>query len=212
VKLADKYVAEINSRNKTAILVGGTGLYLKAFRFGLTEQIEKDQLIRDRLDQEVKELGLDNLYERLKQIDPASLDNIKSNDKIRITRALEIYEITKKKPSELRQNFENTEQNIRVKADWHLIMPEREVLLKRLELRAELMFEQGLVEEAVYLKEYLGADHPLCKTMGYEEAIKLASGELTEQEALEKVIIRQRQYAKRQKTWFQKEDWWEHAV
>lgn len=210
VSLADKLIDRVRLRGKLPILVGGSGLYLKALRYGLTKGIEKDVAVRKNLELEAKTDGLHKLYERLQKIDPPSAKKINKADQFRIVRALEIFEISGEVPSKKRQGFETKKP--RFDAKWLLILPKRKDLLPKIEQRAKQMFEDGLIEEAVALQSYLGQAHPLCQTMGYAEALAQASGTMTFEAALERTIIRQRQYAKRQATWFQGETFWEKLI
>ncbi len=207
VTQTDAFVKEIFSRGKTPVLVGGTGLYLRAWRFGLSDVPAKDMKARAQLLEDIKQLGLPALYKRLVEIDEESAKRILPNDEMRIVRALEIFLTTGKKPSTLRQtNFAGPP---RVDAKWLLLWPDRITLNARIEARTHMMFAQGLVNEALALRTYLGAGHALLQTMGYEEALALADGNLTQREAIALATQRQRAYAKRQITWFKKEPWWQ---
>ena len=105
VKLTNSYIHDIQKRGKRPIIVGGTGLYLRSLRYGIIDLPNNNHLIRKMLEEECLTLGLDKMYEKLKQIDEDSALNIKTNDKMRILRALEIFLLTNKKPSLLRTNF-----------------------------------------------------------------------------------------------------------
>lgn len=205
----DRYVADVQKRGNLPILVGGTGLYLRSYRYGLTDVPPKDPVFRASLQQEAQEQGLHVLHQRLQTLDNASALAISPQDEVRIIRALEIIQLTGKRPSELRQSH-NYEQVPRIDAQWVLLWPDRELLMQKIALRAQHMFEEGLVEETLLLRDHLGEEHPLMQTMGYQEALLLAQGTYTYAQALEAVVIRQRQYAKRQLTWFKKEPWWQH--
>lgn len=183
IRDTDHYVQEILSRHKTPILVGGTGLYLRAWRFGLDDVLPSDPQIRQKLDQD----SLEALYARLQIIDPQSLINL--NDSVRIKRALEIYELTGQTATSLRQT--DWTRAPRVEAQWLLLKPNRAELDIRLKTRVDSMFEHGLLQEALALRDYLGAEHERLKTPGYFETLELT-------------FRRHRQYAKRQVTWFQK--------
>lgn len=202
----DRYVAEVQRRGHTALLVGGSGLYLRSWRYGLADVPRRDDEVRARLEAELSALGVDALHARLAAVDPDAARDIQPGDPIRVVRALEIFEVSGKKPSELRQSHGSHE--VRVQARWILLEAPSEWLAPRLERRARAMLDEGLVEEAVTLRDRLGAEHPLLRTMGYEEALALAEGALDEERCLEAIFIRQRQYAKRQRTWFKKEPWW----
>lgn len=200
----DIYVNEIQARHKTPILVGGTGLYLRAWRFGLDDVLPADPKIRHQLGQE----SLEALYLRLQNLDSVSAEKIKSTDPIRIKRALEIYELTGQPASKLRQT--DWTRSPRVQAQWLLLTPDRAKLDIQLKARVASMFEHGLVQEALAFRDYLGSNDPFerLKTPGYLEALQLADGLISKEQALELTFRRHRQYAKRQNTWFQKESWW----
>ncbi len=204
IKDADAYVQEIQARNKTPILVGGTGLYLRAWRFGLDDVLPADPQIREKLEQ----ASLEELYQKLQALDPVSAEYIKPNDSVRIKRALEIYGVTGQPASKLRQT--NWNQAPRVHARWILLCRDKKELDLRLQARVAEMFDRGLLEEALALREYLGTNDPFerLKTPGYLEALQLADGLISKEQALELTFRRHRQYAKRQVTWFQKESWW----
>lgn len=203
----DRFVADVRSRGNLPILVGGTGLYLRSYRYGLMDVPPKNEVLRSQLIEEARSIGLQTLHERLRALDPLSADAISANDEVRIVRALEIAALTGERPSDLRKSH-TQDQPPRVDAQWILLWPQREWLMERIAQRAAGMFDEGLVEEALQLRDHIGSDHPLMHTMGYAEALLLADGTYTYAQALETVTIRQRQYAKRQMTWFQKEPWW----
>ena len=146
------------------------------------------------------------LYERLKLIDKHVANKISSNDSIRIIRALEINQITRKKPSSLFKCF--YKQDIRIKANWVLCWPEYLWLVKRLIKRIDNMFHQGLIEEAVLLRNKLHVNHRLLHTIGYEEALLVNDNKLSLENAKARILLRQTHYAKKQYTWFKKEKWW----
>ncbi|MBH1988621.1 MAG: tRNA (adenosine(37)-N6)-dimethylallyltransferase MiaA [Myxococcaceae bacterium] len=200
----DAFVREIQGRGKRPILVGGTGLYLRAWRFGLEDVLASDPLIRQRLEQERQE----SLYARLLERDPHSAAVIQPTDRIRTLRALEVLEMSGRCPSALRTT--DWQREPRVQAAWVLLWPSVADLDARLRLRVERMFLDGLAEEALALRSYLAEDDPALrlKTPGYCEAFLYLDGEISLGEAKERVFRRHRQYAKRQRTWFQKEAWW----
>lgn len=202
----DRYVEEVRARGHLPILVGGSGLYLRSWRQGLSDVPPRDDEVRARLERELLERGVRALYERLTREDPETARAIAPSDPVRVVRALEILEVSGKKPSALRRS--HGEGDARVHARWLLLEAPMEWLVPRLERRARAMLDEGLVEEALRLRERLGPGHPLLGTMGYEEALLLADGALDEQQALETIVRRQRQYARRQRTWFKKEGWW----
>ena len=202
----DRYVAEVRARGRLPVIVGGSGLYLRAFRYGLGDVPAKDPEVRARLDAEIREAGPLALYERLRKIDPEAGRTIEPMDPVRIVRALEIWEVTGRRPSELRTT--HLGDDVRTEARWLLLDADPKWLAPRIDARARRMFDEGLVEEARELERMVGAGHRLLATMGYEEALRCARGELEREEAIALTAKRQRQYARRQRTWFKKEPWW----
>lgn len=206
VKDTDAYVAEILKRKRVPILVGGTGLYLRAYRYGLRDIPARDDDIRAQILATSEQIGWQKLHERLNEIDSEAAQKIAVNDQVRILRALEIWHLTKQKPSVLRQS--HFSQTPRLEAKWLLIYPEKEWLWDRILTRVNYMFNNGLVEEALALRELVTVKTGLLKTMGYQEALLWADGLLGKEDAIMQAAISHRQYARRQMTWFKKETWW----
>ncbi|MEM7495668.1 MAG: tRNA (adenosine(37)-N6)-dimethylallyltransferase MiaA [Myxococcota bacterium] len=206
VQEADRIVREVRARGRLPILVGGTGLYLRVWRIGLDSAPDADNALRARLRQELLRHGPCWLHDRLRNIDPPTARRIDPQDSVRVVRALEIHERTGEKPSVVRPDWRVRPG--RVRARWLLLRVGKEELNERIARRAHWMVGEALVEEACALRRRLGDSHPLTRTMGYEEALAWSDGRLSRQQALERVIIRHRQYAKRQRTWFNAEPWW----
>lgn len=203
----DALISRCNAEGKQPIVVGGAGLYLRSLRYGLSDVPQGDPQIRDRLKEELHSFGLQHMHERLVQVDPKGAQSIHPNDPVRIIRALELHAITGKAPSEMRTTHGS--QDVRIHCHWILLQVDMSWLSERLQNRVRLMFDAGLVEEAIALRDRLGSSHHLLETMGYKEALLLHDGELSKEEAVTQTYRRHRQYARRQRTWFQKEDWWQ---
>lgn len=202
----DRVVTEISARGRVPILVGGTGLYLRCYRFGLSDVPESDPMLRKALQARLEREGASALYEELCALDAETAQKISPNDAFRILRALEIITLSQNKVSTLRKSHFDAP---RAEAQWLLLHPERKALNQALLARTEQMFKDGLVEEAVALRERLSdPEHALLQTIGYQESLAYVDGICTVDEAIERTFIRTRQYAKRQTTWFQKESWW----
>ncbi len=208
-ELALEKIREISGRGKTPLVTGGTGLYVRAILEGLSGQPGASPEIRGRLDLEVERSGLALLYERLQGLDPAAAEKIKPADQKRIVRALEIYEISGKTPSEWFQSKQPlTElgfESLVIGMTWP-----RDVLYARIEQRVDRMFEAGLVEEVRKLSR-LALSHTALQAVGYKELLETRSpqdGRWTS-EALEtaraRIKLNSRHLAKRQMTWFRKE-------
>lgn len=203
------FIEDVRNRNKTPIIVGGTGLYLRCLRFGFDDKVGKSVVVREGLESEARIEGLAALHRKLEHADPLAASRIHPNDSVRIIRALEICESNQLSPTSLLTS--HFSDKVKLEANWLLLWPERQELHRRLALRIQCMFTAGLIQEAVYLRSILPDDHRLLKTMGYEESLQVIDGKISESRARELVLFRQRQYAKRQYTWFRKEDWWTHV-
>lgn len=210
VEFANKKIREIRGRGKRPILVGGTGLYLRALYYGLSDVPPSDKAVAHEIRERGHTLGLDGLYADLKSIDPITASLIKPQDAYRIMRALEIFQITGKLPSELRSSFARGKAELG--AHWIYKKPDKSSLLITIEKRVHNMFKKGLMDEARCLRERLSPLHWALDVMGYKEALQVIDHELTLKDAMERTLIRHRQYAKRQYTWFNKESFYRHII
>jgi tRNA dimethylallyltransferase len=204
VTLADKKAREITSRGKLPILVGGTGLYVDSFLGNLKFSAEENTAeIREKLEKEAENLGTAALLERLKEIDPEAAAKLHENDKKRIIRALEVYSI---------HGITPTEMNLRSKAEPSpyksiyigATYKDRELLYKRIEKRVYMMVEQGLLQEAE--KSYKMLGNTAVQAIGHKEFYPYFDGEISKDEAIESLIRSTRRYAKRQLTWFRRNE------
>lgn len=194
-------ILDILNRKKMCIVAGGTGLYIKSLLGGLLECPPSNPEIRERLSLEYEEKGGRSLHERLKKLDPESASGIHPNDKIRITRALEIIELTKKQLSKLtRDHAFNHKQFSALKICLHR---ERDLLYERINKRSETMLEGGLIEETENLLKmgYSPELKPL-QSIGYRHAVEYLKNVRGYDETLELFQRDTRRYAKRQITWF----------
>ena len=194
-------VGEIWDRGKTVLFVGGTALYLKTLLRGLFEGPPADWDFRKEIETEIAEMGDEFLHQRLQMVDPVSASQLHPNDHRRIIRALEVFKITGQPLSHLQLEFdEKTDpQNCRVFALRH----QRPILHQRIEQRVTTMFEKGLVEEVTaILEQFDGLSRTAAQAVGYKEAIQYVQGTMTLDEAVERVRIRTRRFARHQETWF----------
>lgn len=203
VSFAEQKIAEIQSRNRRPFLVGGTGFYVRALYYGITDVPPSDKSVTDLLSARADKEGIEALFLELKTIDPNTAQCIFSQDRYRIIRALEIYQLSGKRPSDLRVSF--LQGSPRIAAHWIYKKPAKEDLVRTIKQRIMHMFKSGLIDEALALKQRLPPDHWALRVMGYEEALCYADHKITLEQAIEKAFIRHRQYAKRQYTWFNKE-------
>lgn len=201
---AEPLVDDIMQRNKRPFLVGGTGLYIKALTEGLLDAPSADQEFRDYLHARAEEEGRPALHAELAKVDPESAARLHPNDLIRIVRALEVYEQSGRPLSALQENHGFSGQPYRTLKI--CLSLDRDLLYRRINLRAEIMFKQGLLEEAESLLK-AGYDPGLktLRTIGYKQAFALLRGDLSPDEALDSLKQATRRYAKQQLTWFRKD-------
>ncbi len=204
---ANLAIEEILARNKTPVLVGGTGLYFRALEQGLAELPEANPQIRDRIEAEADADGWQSLHRRLKEIDPDTANRISENDPQRIQRALEVYEITGKTLTSLisaehKEPFPYPIKKI-------ILSPEkRSDLHDRIKYRLLAMLKSGFVDEveALYRRGNLSLALPSMRLVGYRQIWRYLDGECSYEEMQEYAIIATRQLAKRQITWCRSED------
>ena len=202
--LADAAVADIQSRGKRGLLVGGAGLYFRAIVDGLFEGPGADIALRERLEQEAAQHGVNVLHNRLRACDPVSADRIHPNNIVRVIRALEVYELTGTPMSELQEQWHPEKQRYPFIA-FGLTMP-RALLYRRIEKRVDVMLANGLIAEvesllaAGYTRETVAL-----QSFGYRELIAYLDGECTYLEAVQQLKQNTRRFAKRQLTWFRKD-------
>ena len=197
---ARKVIDDIIARGKRPILVGGTGLYIKAVVDEMNFP-ETNPEIRDRLNAEAEEIGKEAMYKRLQELDPAAAIAIDSQNLRRVIRALEVIEITGKPyTANLPQEGATYYQN----SIWIGLDVPREVLDERIKIRAMKMFEDGLIEEVRDLViDGLMSGTTARLGHGYAQIIEFQMG--LNMDPIEETIIVTRQYARRQETWFKRE-------
>ena len=200
-EMARAKVGEIWDRNKTVLFVGGTALYLKTILRGLFEGPPADWEFRKEIEAEIAEMGDEFLHQRLKMVDPIAAHNLHPNDHRRIIRALEVFKITGKPLSHLQLEFDDKTDPERCRV--FALRHDRAILHQRIEQRVSAMFEKGLLEEvAEIVKKYDSLSRTAAQAVGYKEAIDHLNGDMTLDQAIERVRIRTRRFARHQETWF----------
>jgi tRNA dimethylallyltransferase len=204
VRRATSLVEAIRSRRRLPLLVGGTGLYLRAYVRGRLAGAGTDPAVRARLQEEAVRAGAGSLFARLAALDPASAARIPPGDLRRIIRALELHELTGEPPSRLRTGLWDGPQ-ARVSA-FVVLCREREELYRLIDERCRRMWAEGLLEETRRLLALgdAGTIRPL-EALGYRQAAAYLAGRLGAGAALEEMQRATRNYAKRQLTWFRRE-------
>lgn len=190
---------QIYQKNNVAILVGGSGLFINALTDGLDDIPATPLAIREKLNRECEELGLEEMVKRLRKIDPQYLIGLDLKNTHRVLRGLEVYETTGQKLSDLQLNEKKNRPFKLIQLG--LDLPRTE-LYERINRRVDSMIEQGLVEEVKSLLPFQELS-PL-KTVGYQEFFEQGFDMEGVQKAIELIKRNSRRYAKRQLTWFRK--------
>lgn len=200
---AREAIAGITERGKLPIVAGGTGLYLRALIDGLFPAPPRQPELRAELRREAEEHGPERLHARLAKLDPAAAKAIHANDVSKVVRAIEVSLAAAQPMTEIWQQGRDALTGYRIVRLG--LDPGRERLYERINQRAAEMFERGLVEETERLVERYGYECRALGSLGYAEAVAVLRGEMTHDEAVAKAQQGHRNYAKRQGTWFRKD-------
>ena len=200
---AKKAIKEILDKGKVPIVVGGTGLYVDSLIYEIEyPNIEFDEEYRTKLEKEVRENGLNELYLKAKEIDPIAIEKISCNDKKRILRILEIFKATGKTKTEVEQESRKNEPEYDYKV--YALLWDRNKLYNRINFRVDIMMKQGLIDEVKNILNKYDTFPTAMQGLGYKEVVQYLNGECTKEEMVEKIKKETRRYAKRQMTWFRK--------
>ncbi len=199
--LADAAIADVGARGGLPVVVGGTGLYVRALLHGVVEAPGRDPALRTRLEEEAAVHGRAALHRRLSQVDPGAAARIRENDLVRIVRALEIA-AGGRTQSELFEAHRFAPRRYRYRL-LALDVP-REELHRRIGERAEGMARGGIVDEARMLLDRLGEPLPRLP-IGYADAAACARGEIDRDELATRIALLHRRYARRQVIWLRRE-------
>ncbi len=204
VEMADPLLQDILHRGKTAIIAGGTGLYVDALMSGRTFAPYPETGRRQELEQEAEEQGMEHMLLRLRQVDPDSAERIHMADRKRIIRALEVYEETGKTITQ--HNLETQAVPDKYQPVWlGLTYEPRQLLYDRIDLRVDNMLKQGLLEEIHSLLDRgIPRQCTAMQAIGYKEFLPVLDGTEQLETAVEQVKQGSRRYAKRQLTWFRR--------
>ena len=203
--MAQPIIDDLLSKDKLPILTGGTGLYINALTCNMNfTDATNDEAYRLELEELAKEHGEIYIHNMLKDIDPVSYESIHPNNRKRVIRALEVYKVTNKPFS----SFNAGEDFYKSKYDVHyyVLNMDREKLYQRINKRVDIMFEKGLLNECIKLKE--NGYNSLMQAMqgiGYKEVLMYLENSISLEEATEMIKQGSRNYAKRQLTWFRKD-------
>jgi tRNA dimethylallyltransferase len=200
---ARNLIDQLLEQSIPAIVVGGTGLYIKAILDDLNFP-DTDPEVREKIARQAEELGVDVMHERLTKLDPAAAAAIPKENVRRVVRALEVIELTGRPYT---ANLPRVGSTKYPDARQFGLVMERETLHERIDLRVEKMWDKGVVREVRDLMgEGLLEGRTAQAALGYAQIIKFAQGEMTEEEAKEETKRATRQYARRQETWFSRDE------
>lgn len=204
VEMADKVIRDVYSRGRLPILCGGTGLYLDSLLRGadFKPQLTDGDLRRELLDF-AKANGAEALHSELRRIDPESAEQIHPNNVKRVARAIEIYRLCGEKKSDIDKDSKLGEPRFDI-CCVGLFYSERSELYRRIDTRVDMMLEQGLEDEtrALLAEGVFERNATAAQAIGYKELIGYIEGRETLTEAVERLKMATRRYAKRQITWF----------
>ena len=203
---AHEVIADINSRGKTAVMVGGTGLYINSVVNDVTfGEMDTDYELREELHKLAVKKGSEHLLEMLAEFDEVSAKRLHPNNLRRIIRAIEFYKVTGKPISEHQEETKQTES--RYNPLMFLIDWDRDVLYDRINRRVDIMLEEGLLDEVKHLMD-MGYTQELnsMKGIGYKEVMDYFDGKMSLDETIELIKQSSRRCAKRQLTWFRRDE------
>lgn len=203
-QLAREVTENLSRQGTPAVVAGGTGLYLKAFFYGLFPGAPADRMLRERLRREAERDGGVSLYQRLNQVDPLAAQRLHPNDLFRIIRALEVWQCSGKPISALHDEHGFREQPFFILKIG--LRRRRSELHERINRRVDLMMEQGFLEEVEgLLRRGYGPHLKSMKSLGYRHMVQHLTGGVELSEVLRTMRRDTRRYAKRQMTWFRRE-------
>ncbi len=206
VEEAKPIVDEILAKGKIPVIAGGTGLYINSLVYGYDlAPIPVDEAVRAEITAMYEEKGGEYLLEELRKIDPKTAERLHPNNARRLIRALEVYRTSGSTISEQEMRTKNAPKPYDVK--FFVLDTEREKLYERINRRVDVMLENGLVEEVKSLLEQgIPKTNTSMQAIGYKEIVEYLDGYLTLEEAVEKLKMESRRYAKRQLTWFRRNE------
>ncbi len=201
-RLARQAVGEIAARGHLPIVVGGSGLYLRALLEGLFSGPHRSEALRARLRKRAAERGPDYLHRLLRRLDPAAAQTIHANDIPKVVRALEVSISIRAPMTDLWKKGRDPLRGFNILRIG--LNPDREALYQKINQRAREMFSSGLLEETRTLAERCASAWPL-NSLGYKQAMQHLRGEISLEQAIAAAQQGHRNYAKRQMTWFRRE-------
>jgi tRNA dimethylallyltransferase len=201
---AERLIPAIHARGKIPVVVGGTGFYFDTLLYGLPNSPPPDYALRAKLETQLEEQGVDEMYQRLVRLDPDYAQTLTNHDRQKIVRGLEICESTGGKISQQPWNRASVRKKYRF-INYFLNRP-REILYQRVELRCQQMLREGLIQEVIDLEEYgLRNNRSAMQAIGYRQVLEFLATEQTADDwakLMYNLKLASRHYVKRQLTWF----------
>lgn len=196
-------IHHIQLRHKRAIVVGGSGFYIRALVDGLFAPKMSDPVVKEKWRQQIRENGNEEVFHLLRRVDPLTAERLHPNDTQRIVRALEVWELSGRPISAYRQGVEEAAEFVPV---YFGLSRDRDVLYRRIDERVDQMIAAGLVEEVEKLQKMgYGPELNALRTVGYQEVFDYLAGTLTYETMVNTIKQNTRRYAKRQLTWFRRD-------
>jgi len=204
-KKAKEYMEEIYSKGKIPIIAGGTGFYINALvNDNVFTETDEDDSIRNKLYKDAEEYGAVFNHDKLREIDPEYASTVHPNNIKRVARALEYFYLTGQKFSE--HNAEEKKKTSPYDTSFIILNMDRNKLYERIDLRVDIMIENGLIDEVKNLLDMgYSPDLVSMQGLGYKEIVPYLSGEWSKEKAIEELKKRTRHFAKRQLTWFKRQ-------
>jgi tRNA dimethylallyltransferase len=194
-------IEELHKTHDTVVMVGGSGLYINAVCNGFDDLPEANQQLRDKLAETLANKGIEALQEQLQALDPEYYNQINIANPHRLIRALEVCIVSGKTYTELRKNTRKTRPFNIIKIGLDM---DRNLLYKRINQRVDMMMSEGLLKEAMDL--YSQKDLNALQTVGYSELFDFMDNKISLEKAIEQIKQNTRRYAKRQLTWFRRDE------
>lgn len=202
---ADKIIQKLYDQKKVPVILGGTGLYLRALIHGMIPVPEIRKEVKQSVQQLLQEQGLSACYQKLVELDPISAQQLHPNDISRVLRALEVMMSTGKSIKAFQEQHQFQEE--RYPVFWIGVQWDREKLYERINQRVQFMVEEGLIEETKklqemgYHKDHIAIDH----SIGHKQAFIYLEGKMSLEEMIEDIQQKTRRYAKKQLTWYRRD-------
>ena len=196
-----KTLADIFERKNVAILIGGSGMYVNALLNGLDEMPKIDLSVRERLNSQLNEEGIKSIKTELQKVDPIYFFEVDQNNPQRMIRGLEVFHSTGQRLSALRSKTKKPRNFNVIKIG---LNTDRKKLYEKINDRVDIMIADGLLEEVISLKEFRNLN--ALKTVGYNELFEHLDGKISLRQAIDAIKQNTRRFAKRQLTWFRKDE------